>query len=1806
MAKVRGWALAGGVIFLGALAVAGCAGQERGGEESLGESAAALTAVQQRVLGFEAVAQDWSSSAAVSQSSTRSQGAGALSVQANGWTDVTSRALDSLGSIGSEVSIDLRPPSAATWGEVRLILVSPSRGLTWSDLGGKSLVGLPTGAFSKLTFAIPPGVASALSGTYSDLRLHVVVNGPTGSYLMDQLAFAAPLPPGSTTTSTFSIQLPSGSGPRDVFMSTTERLQIDDQVVAGAAAPSELERIANFGTGGLEIGSISDINADVLNGAGPATLRSRAHVRGAVRAAGAITPPPQDPVFVDGGLFPNSPLSSGVTSWEVRFPTTNAGVVYRGPDLTTPFPVKPGAYSSVDIQSRSRIKLESGTYYFDSFNSEPQAEILLDRSQGPIFIYVKNTFRYHGAFVNGGGQPGNVLVGVLGTANVDLQAGFVGTMIAPNAQIDVRRPIVGQHQGAFFGKRIEVFSFSNVLHLPFDWGFLCPAGDTDGDKTNDCIDACDTDPSKVEPQICGCRVSEVDGDLDRAPNCIDECPTDPTKTAAGQCGCANAPRAAGTPCSDGPCGGGVCDGAGNCGASPTSCRPDTGCFYRQLEHTGYWFCPGPKNWETAAALCRARPGRRLAALNTRLEDAFVTAQLTAPAWSGANDRGVEGAWRWSTDLTNDGLKFWQGSAGGSRVKPSFFTDWAAGQPAEAGDCASLVPGSSGWVAQDCNSTQGFICEQTVGGPIDRIDEFPPVNCSLFSGKFCTPSGGDAPNCKPASVALPDSRDATYQQIEDCQAAYESGACKESDPSSCSACAGAAKLPPPGSRCAAFAPEEQGGCAPQNVISAGCSADSDCCTIATSQALPRVDFESGLGAFTYVDDAFRGTAQPGFASGQRVTSGGHPSGALQVSVGGINNTAVTNMSGGFRASVTLATATRVLVSFDYLLSQSPNYEADERSEVLLSVDGVLKGAPLGSQDYVERLVGDGNGGPAITTGWRAFSRNVGMLSAGTHTITIGVFNNQKTAADETTTLLIDNAQVDTKSDDCPSGYLCGPVSSNCTPCDPGEDPGYCDPDCPKLGVLRCGQPLNIAASGSSPARSCASNDAFPDTELCEQVEICSDPVAPGISNPHENNESNLTPEALVPDEVFQGTEDVVTEYAADPPCDSPPCVAGPPAPNKPKHKWCSYEVDGSVVPPQNVPSDDKQGKSGASTVSFTFDPSISMDYDVTPLPFGIPSFKLDASASFLSGVGVKLGSFPHVDISIVDALLGVHADICTANMSDSHLKLFGLLIPLDGILPEPLEAPGGALSCQEKIEKFKVAVGRVKKAYRDAIELRSQFEKRRTSPTPTSFPTDFCEQLLKDVPPGFPAQACGTETAAATINRFITYYERQIEDALKPAKIALENAVLVPKPDPIPLFSADERESQQLLNVTFPLGPIPMKLELEAFVGYGLNGEVRFDLKNPLTIGEDTGGSERLAFAEVVARPFAMAGVSLFVGAGFGVNGFDVSAGVEGAVTLGKVSLENHAGAGLSVQTLPDDRQFPADVAAAADVSAAASKQTLFPTSGAKSYRYSLDYSYGSTIVLKDILKGSIAGRIRIKIAFFSKTFRKVILTFPGFGPETIPLLTGGGTLASFSPDDLPIWGTVKMPLPFTKLAPLPVTQVLTGPEEPVDMTRVGELFFDGECECSADHAECARDASCCNRGTSVCFSDPLAPSKPTCETCRQGHQTCNDQGDCCNPNARCRDDANDNYPFGIKVCTCEPAGGGCTTIANCCTAPEGFVRFCEDDPSTPGNVSICRECRGLDEPCQSNEDCCDPAGDTFATCDTRSNGSKLCTKHQLG
>ncbi|MBA1333587.1 hypothetical protein QQ73_21990, partial [Candidatus Endoriftia persephone str. Guaymas] len=123
------------------------------------------------------------------------------------------------------------------------------------------------------------------------------------------------------------------------------------------------------------------------------------------------------------------------------------------------------------------------------------------------------------------------------------------------------------------------------------------------------------------------------------------------------------------------------------------------------------------------------------------------------------------------------------------------------------------------------------------------------------------------------------------------------------------------------------------------------------------------------------------------------------------LGGIDKSDIFGMSGGWQRDFELGGLSEVVLSFRYNLTQSAWYESNEQSQILVSIDGVLIG--VSPNDYIDQVTGNGNGGPDETTGWQSVELNLGSLSAGSHRLTLGGYNNQKTHYTEYTTLLIDD-------------------------------------------------------------------------------------------------------------------------------------------------------------------------------------------------------------------------------------------------------------------------------------------------------------------------------------------------------------------------------------------------------------------------------------------------------------------------------------------------------------------------------------------------------------------------------------------------------------------------------------------------------------------------------------------------------------------------------------------------------------------------------------------------------------------------------
>jgi len=165
----------------------------------------------------------------------------------------------------------------------------------------------------------------------------------------------------------------------------------------------------------------------------------------------------------------------------------------------------------------------------------------------------------------------------------------------------------------------------------------------------------------------------------------------------------------------------------------------------------------------------------------------------------------------------------------------------------------------------------------------------------------------------------------------------------------------------------------------------------------------VDFNSGADGFTYEDDAFRGTSEPGYASGAPTSSGQSGTPGIRVDVGGLDNNVIQGMSGGWQETFSVTTSGDATLQFSYELSGDMGYDPGEVIQALVAIDGNLLAGD--GSDYIQEIEGGG------ASGWQTRQISLGNLSAGSHTITVGIYNNQKTFNSETGYVTFDDITID---------------------------------------------------------------------------------------------------------------------------------------------------------------------------------------------------------------------------------------------------------------------------------------------------------------------------------------------------------------------------------------------------------------------------------------------------------------------------------------------------------------------------------------------------------------------------------------------------------------------------------------------------------------------------------------------------------------------------------------------------------------------------------------------------------------------------
>jgi hypothetical protein len=602
-------------------------------------------------------------------------------------------------------------------------------------------------------------------------------------------------------------------------------------------------------------------------------------------------------------------------------------------------------------------------------------------------------------------------------------------------------------------------------------------------------------------------------------------------------------------------------------------------------------------------------------------------------------------------------------------------------------------------------------------------------------------------------------------------------------------------------------------------------------------------------------------------------------------------------------------------------------------------------------------------------------------------------------------------------------------------------GLPDPTCvADAPVLTCVAGDPTCTAGASPP-DCAATNTCP----CVQADVC--PLGPyGNSDPgpgSDLSEDTIPTSAAIA--TNKRTDEPEPVYIDPPNLDCNAWMG---------HCWCELKV------PTLVKFDDpygKQSKHGTgNVVDFTFKPDVKFTVDAQPRPFGESKFDVEARAMFEARTAVNLLGVSG-SATLVDIIASARADRCRFRTSDTQFKLLGVdFVDLLGI---PLFDSDDALGtlgseCRSAFEDVEKSGHRAKKALRDAQVL---VEAYRALPGGVGFlQSQLCTKIGSSPDIGFPSGTCATEVPEETINRYIAYYKLRAQQlridmrTLQAKSAALLSGLAVANPDhTIPFFNEEGSEGQNVVDLPFFIGPVPMHLDVEVLLNWNIRGDMVYSFMPSSILAMPAGTPTRLAGASAKLIPGATASVDMFVGAGISVPGFTVKAGVEGIIKLARVSANLEAGVGLSTVGYVDERTPPADLAAVG------SGELMFPL---RSHQLYADWFIGATAGLYEILDGVLNARVKLKALFFSKSWRKTIVSFKSpFGPFEFNLLQGGDRLATkvLPESALPknSLGLFEMQLPFVEIAPLPVPT--TQPTMTQDLTipsKIGQLHWKNYCE----------------------------------------------------------------------------------------------------------------------------------------------------------
>jgi hypothetical protein len=249
----------------------------------------------------------------------------------------------------------------------------------------------------------------------------------------------------------FSVLLPLGTSRTDFALIGRERVQIG----AGAKVLEPRQGKYQWGAfvatmGSLELGAGGRVGGIYNLGHGPVVIEDRASVSGYIKAAGEVQRTNRSALRV--GSMDHAPQDLEVYSFSVAFPEHAADATASDP--AQPLELAAGGYGRVSVEPGCLLKISKGHYTLRALHLAPGAQLEIDNSGGPVHLWVRDALELGGETTSLSPLR-NVFVGFAGGSPLELVSPFRGTLLAPNAEVQLHAT-ADRHEGSIFARAIVV------------------------------------------------------------------------------------------------------------------------------------------------------------------------------------------------------------------------------------------------------------------------------------------------------------------------------------------------------------------------------------------------------------------------------------------------------------------------------------------------------------------------------------------------------------------------------------------------------------------------------------------------------------------------------------------------------------------------------------------------------------------------------------------------------------------------------------------------------------------------------------------------------------------------------------------------------------------------------------------------------------------------------------------------------------------------------------------------------------------------------------------------------------------------------------------------------------------------------------------------------------------------------------------------------------------------------------------------------------------------------------------------------